>query len=143
MCSRYIDCMNTLYSKCNLLEFAGILVLSYEPILLARQIVRRLLGAKMWCPESCVCRQAQKMLVNKHNFQIHCNKLYAVYCRGKKCLVMNTLYSKCNLLEFWCCHMNQYSSLVIHFNKLCADYLEQKCGVRSPVFADKHKNAGK
>ena len=33
--------------------------------------------------------------------------------------------------------------LKIHFNKLCADYLEQKCGVRSPVFADKHKNAGK
>jgi hypothetical protein len=52
---------------------------------------------------------------------------------------MNTLYSKCNLLKFWCCHMNQYSSLVIHFNKLCADCLEQKCGVRSPVFADKHK----
>ncbi len=128
-------------------QFTEILVLSYEPILLAsntfQQIVCRLLGAKMWCPESCVCRQTQKMLVNKHNFQIHCNKLYAVCCQGKECLLMNTLYFKCNLLEFWCCHMNQYSSLVIHFNKLCADYLEQKCGVWSPVVADKHKNAGK
>ena len=45
-------------------QLAGILVQSYEPILLARntfeKIVRRLLGAKKWCPESCVCRQAQK-----------------------------------------------------------------------------------
>jgi hypothetical protein len=56
---------------------------------------------------------------------------------------MNTLYFKRNLLEFWCSHMNQYSWLIIHLKKLCADYLEQKSGVRSPVFADKHKNAGK